>query len=158
MINRVQLIGNVGKMPDIRVTGPGKKVASFSLATSETWKDHSGEKQTETQWHNIKVWGNLAEVAENYIRKGQLLYVEGKVTYSSYDDKDGNKRYITEIIASNLQMLGKKGDEGANKEESKAEREVPGTSLSNMGVPNKPINEQISGTGPTSNFSDDLPF
>lgn len=158
MINRVHLIGNTGKDPEVRTLQSGKKVASFSLATSETWKDHSGEKQTETQWHNIKAWGNLAEVAEKYICKGQLLYVEGKVTYSSYDDKDGNKRYITEIIASNLQMLGKKGDEVANKEESKAEREVPGTSLSNMGVSDKSINEQISGTGPTSNFSDDLPF
>ena len=110
MINKVHLIGNTGKDPEIRATGSGKKVASFSLATSESYKDHSGQKVTETQWHNIKAWGNLAEVAEKYIRKGQLLYVEGKVTYSSYDDKDGNKKYITEIIASNIQMLTKRED------------------------------------------------
>lgn len=150
MINKVHLIGNTGKDPEIRTLQSGKKVASFSLATSETWKDHSGEKQTETQWHNIKAWGNLAEVAEKYIRKGQLLYVEGKVTYSSYDDRDGNKRYITEIIASNLQMLGKKADE--IKHEPKDE---PKTEQSEF---DKSLNEQVSGTGPSSNFSDDLPF
>lgn len=112
MINRIMLIGNTGRDPEIRVTSSGTKVAAFSLATSETYKDHKGDKQTETQWHNIKVWGKLAEVAEKYIRKGQLLYIEGKVAYSSYDDKDGNKKYVTEIVASNLQMLGgKKSDD-----------------------------------------------
>ena len=138
MINRVHLIGNTGKDPEIRTTGSGKKVASFSLATSESYKDHSGQKQTETQWHNIKAWGNLAEVAEKYIRKGQLLYIDGKVTYSSYDDKDGNKKYVTEIIASNIQMLGKKDDAAK-----------PAIDDSH---------ESISGTGPTSNYSNDLPF
>mgnify|MGYP002682084106 CR=1 FL=1 len=140
MINRVHLIGNTGKDPEIRTTGSGKKVASFSLATSESYKDHSGQKVTETQWHNIKAWGNLAEVAEKYVRKGQLLYIEGKVTYSSYDDKDGNKKYVTEIIASNFQMLGgKKTDDVATRPEPQSE--APTT-----GQPN------------TSDGSDDLPF
>ena len=108
MINRITLIGNTGKDPEVRTLQSGKRVASFSLATSETHKGQDGAKIVETQWHNVKLWGNLAEVAERYIKKGQLLYIEGKVVYSSYDDKDGNKRYITEIIGYNVQMLGKK--------------------------------------------------
>ncbi len=131
MINRVHLIGNTGKDPEIRTTGSGKKVASFSLATSESYKDHSGQKVTETQWHNIKAWGNLAEVAEKYIRKGQLLYVEGKVTYSSYDDKDGNKKYITEIIASNFQMLGKKPEGQTGESQSEGREQNAGPKISN---------------------------
>lgn len=131
MINRVHLIGNTGKDPEIRTTGSGKKVASFSLATSESYKDHSGQKVTETQWHNIKAWGNLAEVAEKYIRKGQLLYVEGKVTYSSYDDKDGNKKYITEIIASNFQMLGKKPEDQTGESQSEGREQNAGPKISN---------------------------
>lgn len=114
MINRIFLIGNTGRDPEIRTLQSGKKVASFSLATSETYKGQDGQKQTETQWHNVKLWGNLAEIAEKYVKKGQLLYIEGKVVYSSYDDKDGNKRYVTEIIAFSLQMLGKKNEASEN--------------------------------------------
>lgn len=140
MINRIHLIGNTGRDPEVRTTGTGTKVASFSLATSESYKDHKGDKQTETQWHNIKVWGKLAEVAEKYVRKGQLLYIEGKVTYSSYDDKDGNKKYITEIIATNFQMLG------AKKTDDIAMRPEPQAEAAQTGQPN------------TSDESDDLPF
>ena len=111
MKNLCILIGNTGKDPEIRTIPSGKKVASFSLATSEHYKDTSGAKVTNTSWHNVKAWGSLAEVAEKYIKKGQLLYVEGKINYSTYDDKDGNKRYVTEIIAGNIQMLGGKNEE-----------------------------------------------
>ena len=118
MINRVTLVGNTGKDPEIRTTSSGTRVATFSLATSETYKDHKGDKQTETQWHNVKVWGKLAEVVEKYVRKGQLLYLDGKVVYSNYDDKDGNKKYVTDIVVSNLQMLGgKKSDDIATRPE-----------------------------------------
>ncbi len=140
MINRVQLIGNTGKDPEIRTLQSGKKVATFSLATSETFKDHNGDKKTETQWHNIKIWGTLVAVVELYVKKGQLLYVEGKISYSSYDDKDGNKKYVTEIIVNNLQMLGgKKSDDVATRAEPQAEG--PKTDRPN-----------------TSDGSDDLPF
>lgn len=108
MINKVHLIGNTGKDPEIRTTGSGYKVASFSLATSEHFKDKRGARQTETQWHTIVAWGPLAEICEKYVKKGQMLYVDGKVQYRSYDDKDGNKRYVTEINASNIQMLEKR--------------------------------------------------
>ena len=108
MINKIHLIGNTGKDPEIRTTGSGYKVASFSLATSEHFKDKQGTRQTETQWHTIIAWGPLAEICEKYVKKGQMIYVDGKVQYRSYDDKDGNKRYVTEINASNIQMLEKR--------------------------------------------------
>jgi len=108
MINKIHLIGNTGKDPEIRTTGSGYKVASFSLATSEHFKDKQGTRQAETQWHTVIAWGPLAEICEKYVKKGQMLYVDGKVQYRSYDDKDGNKRYVTEINASNIQMLEKR--------------------------------------------------
>jgi len=126
MINSATLIGNTGKDPEVRTISSGKKVASFSLATTEHYKNASGEKTTKTSWHNIKAWGGLAEIAEKYIKKGQLLYVEGKIDYSSYDDKDGNKRYVTEIIANSIQMLGgKKTDDVATCPDPQAESDLP---------------------------------
>ena len=107
MINRITLIGNVGRDPEVRTTA-NSKVVSFSLATSESHKNQSGEKITETEWHSLKCWGKLADVAEKYIKKGQQLYVEGKIHYGSYDNKDGIKVYTTDIVVSSLQMLGKK--------------------------------------------------
>jgi len=108
MINKVILLGNVGKDPEIRHIPNGAAVAQFSLATSETYKDKNGSKTTQTEWHNIVLWRGLAEIAEKYVKKGDQLYVEGKIRSRSYDDKDGNKRYITEIIGDNIQLLGKK--------------------------------------------------
>ena len=108
-INKVILVGNTGKDPEVRHLESGITVASFSLATSETYKNKSGDKVTNTEWHNIVVWRGLADVAEKYIKKGTQLYVEGKIRSRSWDDKDGNKRYITEIVADNLQLLGRAG-------------------------------------------------
>ncbi len=108
MINKVHLIGNTGKDPEVRTTGSGYKVATFSLATSEHFKDKQGARQTETQWHTIVAWGPLADICDKYVKKGQMLYVDGKIQYRTYDDKDGNKRYVTEINASNIQMLEKR--------------------------------------------------
>lgn len=108
MINKVTLIGNVGQDPEYKtideITGNG--VVSFSLATSETWTKN-GEKQTETEWHKCKAWGKLAIVIEEYVKKGQLLYVEGKIKTNSWD-ADGVKKYSTEIVVNQMQMLGKK--------------------------------------------------
>ena len=111
MVNKIILIGNVGKTPDVHHLEDGTAVARFSLATSETWKDKSGEKKQETQWHAITAWRQLAELAEKYITKGMQIYLEGKVTYRTYDDKDGNKRYTTEIIAQEIRFLGSKPKE-----------------------------------------------
>lgn len=109
-VNKVILVGNVGKDPDVRHLEGGTSVASFPLATSETYKNKSGEKVTTTEWHNIVVWRGLADVAEKYVKKGSQLYIDGRIRTRSYDDKDGNKRYFTEIFADTLRMLGKKSD------------------------------------------------
>lgn len=104
--NKVQLIGNLGAKPEIRTTESGKKVARFSMATSETYRNAKGEKITETQWHQLVAWGKLAEIAEKYTDKGSELAIEGKLLHRSYEDKEGVKRYVTEIQVNELLMLG----------------------------------------------------
>lgn len=110
MINKVILVGNVGRDPEVRYLDSGVAVAKFPLATSETYTNKSGDKVTNTEWHNVVIWRKLAEVVEKYVKKGQQLYLEGKISSRSYEDKDGIKKYITEIVVDNLQMLGKKSD------------------------------------------------
>jgi single-strand DNA-binding protein len=107
-INKVILVGNLGKDPEVKYLDGGIAIAKFPLATTETIKDKNGQKQDQTEWHNIVLWRGLAEIAEKYLRKGQTVYIEGKIRSRSYDDKDGNKRYITEIVGETMQMLGKK--------------------------------------------------
>ncbi len=106
--NKVQLIGNLGSAPEIITLESGKKLAKFSLATNESYKNAQGEKVTETQWHNLVAWNNTAEIVEKYLEKGKEIAIEGKLTSRSYDDKDGNKRYVTEIIVNELLLLGSK--------------------------------------------------
>ena len=108
--NRVQLIGHTGNAPQITNLESGKKVAKISLATSEKYKATNGESKTDTQWHNLIAWGKTADIFEKYIEKGNLIAVEGKLVNRSYDDKDGIKRYVTEIIVNEVQMLGSKSD------------------------------------------------
>ena len=110
-VNKAILVGNVGKDPEVRYLEGGTSVASFSLATSEVYKNKSGEKVTQTEWHNIVAWRHLAELAEKYITKGRQLYIEGRITNRSWEDKEGNKRYTTEIVANSIQLLGRKGDD-----------------------------------------------
>jgi len=105
-VNKVILVGNVGKDPEIRHLDSGVAVANFPLATSETYTAKNGEKVTTTEWHNIVLWRGLADVAEKYVTKGRQLYIEGRIRTRSYDDKDGNKRYTTEIYGDVMQMLG----------------------------------------------------
>ena len=111
-INKVILVGNTGKDPEVRHLESGVTVASFSLATSETYKNKSGEKITNTEWHNIVVWRGLAKVVENYVKKGSKLYIEGKLTHRKYE-KDGQTKYFTEILCRELTMLDSK-DSGTN--------------------------------------------
>lgn len=106
--NKVQLIGNLGNDPEIITLESGKKLAKFSLATNETYKNAQGESVTDTQWHNIVVWNKTADIVEKYLNKGKEVAVEGKLTTKSYDDKEGIKRYMTEIIVSELVLLGSK--------------------------------------------------
>ncbi|MEK7199533.1 MAG: single-stranded DNA-binding protein, partial [Bacteroidota bacterium] len=106
--NKVQLIGNLGQAPDVKTVGDGKKVANLSLATSESYKNAKGEKVSETQWHSIIAWGKLAEIAEKYLVKGTEVAIEGKLVNRNYTDKQGIKRYVTEVQASELLILTKK--------------------------------------------------
>jgi single-strand DNA-binding protein len=106
--NKVQLIGNLGNDPEIITLESGKKLAKFSLATNESYKDSSGEKQTKTDWHNLVAWGQTADIIEKYITKGKEIAVEGKLTNRSYETKGGEKRYITEVVVNELLMLGGK--------------------------------------------------
>ncbi|MGD0710608.1 MAG: single-stranded DNA-binding protein [Bacteroidales bacterium] len=110
-VNKVILIGNLGKDPEVRSLENGTKVASFSLATTESYKNKEGQKVDQTEWHNIVMWRGLAEVAEKYLKKGGQIYLEGKIRSRSWDDKEGNKRYTTEIIADTFTMLGSKREE-----------------------------------------------
>ncbi|WP_324720410.1 single-stranded DNA-binding protein [Salinimicrobium sp. HB62] len=105
--NKVQLIGHVGNAPEIVTMESGKKLAKFSIATNETYKNNKGEKVTDTQWHNIVAWGKTAELIENYVPKGKEIGVEGKLTSRSYEDKEGIKRYITEVVCNEILLLGK---------------------------------------------------
>ena len=108
MLNRVTLIGRLGKDPEVRRLESGAAVAKFSLATSETYKDKDGNKVDTTEWHNIIIWRAQAEIAEKYLKKGMLVYVEGKLTYREYTDKDNQKKYFTEIVASDFRKLERK--------------------------------------------------
>ena len=109
-VNKVILVGFVGNDPEVRYLDSGTPVANFRLATSENYTNRSGEKVSQTEWHNIVVWRGLAEVVEKYVKKGSQLYIEGRIRTRAWDDRDGNKRYTTEIVADNLQMLGKRGE------------------------------------------------
>ena len=106
--NKVQLIGNLGGNPEIRTTESGKKMARFSVATNETYSTAKGDRVTETQWHNLIAWGKVADIAEKYLAKGTEVVIEGKLVHHNYTDKEGNKKYITEIQANELLLLGGK--------------------------------------------------
>ncbi len=126
-VNKVILIGNLGKDPEVRTLDSGVKVANFSLATTESYKNRNGERVENTEWHNIVLWRGLAEVADTYLKKGNQVYIEGKIRTRSWDDKDGNKRYITEILADNMTMLGSRqnGSASSNDPKPQPETEAP---------------------------------
>ncbi len=105
--NKVQLVGNLGNDPEIITLDSGKKIAKFSLATNEYYKDADGQKQTKTEWHNLIAWNKTAELVENYLTKGKEIAIDGKLTYRSWDDKEGNKRYSTEVVVNEVLMFGK---------------------------------------------------
>lgn len=134
-LNRVQLIGNLGADPEVRSTSNGGRVANLSLATSRQWKGASGDKQEKTEWHKIVLWNNkgsnLADIAERYCKKGDKIYVEGSVEYRSWQDKDGQTRYTTEINARELILLSGKGDGG---ESFSAPRAAAGAAASKPGA------------------------
>lgn len=145
MVNKVTLLGRVGKDPIVKHFDNGGTIAEFTMATDDSYKDKQGNKVEQTDWHNVKItFAKLAEIAERYVKKGSLLYVEGKLKTRSYDDKDGNKKYVTEVVCDSFKMLGGKDDNG-------------GVTVSD----GRPINER-GPSSPSENTSssadDDLPF
>jgi single-strand DNA-binding protein len=131
-VNKVILIGNLGKDPEVRYTANGKAVARFSLATSEVWNDAEGNRQERTEWHNIIVWGKQGETCGQYLAKGRQAYIEGSIRSRSYDDKNGQKRYITEIVAQRVRFLG---GGGGTRVAPEAEGEAPGEAPAAQGPP-----------------------
>jgi len=111
-LNKVMLIGHLGADPEMRYTPNGQAVASLRVATSETWNDREGGKQERTEWHRVVVWGKLAELCNNYLRKGRQAYFEGRLQTRQWEDRDGNKRYTTEIVARDIGFLGGRGSDG----------------------------------------------
>ncbi|MBF9255218.1 single-stranded DNA-binding protein [Pontibacter sp. 172403-2] len=155
-VNKVILVGNLGKDPEVRHLEGGVAVARFSLATSETFKDKNGQKQERTEWHNIVLWRGLAEVAEKYLRKGQSVYIEGKIRSNNYQDKEGVQRYSTEIVADNMTMLGGRSDNGNGNSGNYQEQPATAQASGNFG------GGSASSQGNASAFQndepDDLPF
>jgi single-strand DNA-binding protein len=140
-VNKVLLIGNLGRDPEMRYTPSGRPVARFSLATTEVWNDAEGNRQERTEWHNIVVWGKQAESCSQYLAKGRQVFVEGSIRSRSYDDKDGNRRYITEVIAQRVQFLGGRGG---------GESAAP--------PPPSAAAEEPAGGPPAAADEDDIPF
>ena len=166
-INKAILIGNLGNDPDIRYTASGTAIANISLATAESWRDkNTGEQQERTEWHRIVFFGRLAEIVGEYLRKGSQIYVEGRIQTRKWQDKEGNDRYSTEVVANEMQMLGGRGGAGAP-----MHTDLPGQTGSRARAPEarntapppdlsaqagKPAAR--SGAAPADDFDDDIPF
>jgi len=147
-VNKVILVGNLGKDPELRYTASGTAVCNFSLATTESYKDRDGNKQEKTEWHNIVVWRQLAEICGKYLTKGKQIYIEGKLQTRKWEDRDGNSRYTTEIVADQMQMLGRAGDDN-NAGPRREPRQEP--SMDQSAPQNNYDNVQF-------NPDDDIPF
>jgi single-strand DNA-binding protein len=145
-VNKVILIGNLGRDPELRRTPSGAQVVSFTVATTERRTDKNGQRQDRTEWHNIVAWNRLAELANQYLKKGRTVYIEGKITNRSWNDKDGNKRYRTEILASQIQFLGGPGQQT----DQKAVQSAPADEFD---IPDAVAESDAGGGG-----EDDLPF
>ncbi len=143
-INKVILVGNLGKDPEVRHLEGGAVVAKFPLATSETYKTKEGQRVDQTEWHNIVMWRGLAESAEKYLRKGSLVYIEGKIRTRSWDDKDGNKRFATEIIADTMTMLSSRRPDDHQQQNTNDQKPAP--------------TDESSSVNAQGNSGDDLPF
>jgi single-strand DNA-binding protein len=148
-VNKVILLGNLGKDPEVRVFEGGTKKASFSLATGETFLDKNGQRQERTEWHNVVFWGNIVDVIEKYLKKGNQIYIEGRITTRSYDDKDGQKKYITEIVGQNMTLLGGKPSGGGDSGNTAPYQESSGSKQESS----EAVNAHLIADG-----ADDLPF
>jgi single-strand DNA-binding protein len=167
-LNKVTLIGNLGSDPEIRATPGGNRVAQFSLATSRTWNDQNGVRQEKTEWHRCVVWNtkgsSLADIVERYVKKGDKLYVEGRIEYRQWQDKDGQTRYSTEINVRELILLGgrREGGEGdadhASYQAAPRRAPAPATPAASRGGTGKPADDYEDFPGALADEDDDLPF
>ena len=156
-VNKVILVGNLGKDPELRYTASGAAVVTFSLATTDRFKDKDGNQKTE--WHNIVAWRQLAEICGKYLHKGKQVYIEGRIQYRTYDDRDGNKRYITEVVADQMQMLGGRsgGDESGGGYNRDAQSGGASQGNQNQGQ-SQGQGQQSQVEEPPFNPDDDIPF
>lgn len=153
-VNKVILIGNLGNDPDIRYTAGGAAVANISLATAESWKDkNTGEQQERTEWHRIVFFSRLAEIVGEYLRKGSQIYVEGRLQTRKWQDKEGNDRYTTEIVANEMQMLGSKS--GGSASSDSAPQSAPSSSPQPQSAA---AQNSAPAPAPADDFDDDIPF
>lgn len=152
--NKVLLIGNAGRDPEVRHLESGAAVATFTLATTERYRDKNGVLQDQTEWHNIVCWRNLAELSEKYINKGSQLFIEGKIRTRNWTDQNGQKRYTTEIIADNIRLLGKRGDNPAGMSSGMGTSAPQGYQTPAPA----PASQSAAPDFPIEEVSDDLPF
>ncbi len=152
MINKVTLVGRLGKDPEVRHFDNNSSVCNFTLATSESYTDREGKRIEQTEWHNLAIWRKgLVDVAEKYLKKGHLVYVEGKLRTRSWDDQSGNKRYTTEVVVDSFKMLEKREPTGGDDSSTYESNQAPSSnSASNAGT--------SANTSPSDDIADDLPF
>jgi single-strand DNA-binding protein len=156
-VNKVILIGHLGKDPEVRYLPSGEAVANLTLATSETWKDKTGEKQEKTEWHNVVFFKRLAEIVGEYLKKGSLIYVEGRITTEKWQDKEGKDRYTTKIVANEMKMLGGKSSSVGSFEVVENQSSSSGSSAPARSAP-APKPAAPAGKSNFDNFDDDIPF
>jgi single-strand DNA-binding protein len=156
-VNKVILVGRLGRDPETRFTGGGQAVANFSVATDETFKDRNGERQKRTEWHKIVVWGKQAEIAQQYLKKGSLIYIEGRIQSREWQDKEGQKRTSFEIVASNFRMLGGRSEGAAAGAGAGAGASHGGRHSGDPDLEGGPTPDEAAGPGPEIS-DEDIPF
>jgi single-strand DNA-binding protein len=158
-VNKVILVGNLGRDPEVRYMPEGGAIANVSVATTDTWKDKSGEKQERTEWHRVAFFGKLAEIAGEYLKKGSQIYVEGRLQTRKWQDKEGQERYTTEIVADRMQMLGSRGGAGGGTADFGDRPERGERGERGAGAPSAPAGGASKGSGGKfEDFDDDIPF
>jgi len=158
-VNKAILVGRLGRDPETRFTGGGQAVANFSLATDRSYKDRNGETQKKTEWHKIVAWGKLAEIIQKYVKKGSLIYIEGRIETREWQDKEGQKRYSTEIVANEMRMLGGRGDGAGSGSGGGSRSSGSGDDLEGHAAP---ADDSYGGSGPSGGSpeisDEDIPF
>ncbi|MDZ4097814.1 MAG: single-stranded DNA-binding protein [Methylophilaceae bacterium] len=164
-VNKVILVGNLGRDPEVRYMPNGEAVCNFSIATTDNWKDKNGQKQERTEWHNIVMYRKLAEIAGEYLKKGRPVYVEGRLQTRKWQTKEGQDRYTTEIIADQMQMLGGRDSGGSNasyddmnQDQDGGQSAAPARQAASSSAPSAQAAKPAAGGSSFDEFDDDIPF